>query len=71
MRALTFAEIESVEMADVPRPSVAEPGDALVKRSPRPRSAAATCMCFNGRIPGMIPRVLLGHEFVGGAGSHQ
>src|ERR1700694_164830 len=64
MRALTFVEIGRVEMADVPRPTVEEPGDALVK-------ITTTAICgsdlhvLNGRIPGMVPGSILGHEFTG------
>jgi threonine dehydrogenase-like Zn-dependent dehydrogenase len=64
MRALTFADIGRVEMADVPRPTVEEAGDALVK-------VTTTAICgsdlhvVNGRIPGMIPGSTLGHEFAG------
>jgi 2-desacetyl-2-hydroxyethyl bacteriochlorophyllide A dehydrogenase len=64
MRALTFVEIGRVEMADVPRPTVEEPGDALVK-------ITTTAICgsdlhvLNGRIPGMVPGSILGHEFAG------
>jgi threonine dehydrogenase-like Zn-dependent dehydrogenase len=64
MRALTFADIGRVEMADVPRPSVEEPGDALVR-------VTTTAICgsdlhvLNGRIPGMSAGSILGHEFVG------
>ncbi|HWF56831.1 MAG TPA: alcohol dehydrogenase catalytic domain-containing protein [Candidatus Dormibacteraeota bacterium] len=64
MRALTFADIGRVEMAEVPRPTVEEPGDVLVK-------VTTTAICgsdlhvVNGRIPGMIPGSTLGHEFAG------
>jgi threonine dehydrogenase-like Zn-dependent dehydrogenase len=64
MRALVFADIGRVEMADVLRPSVTEPGDALVK-------ITTTAICgsdlhvLNGRIPGMMPGSVLGHEFAG------
>ena len=33
MRALTFADIGRVEMADVPRPTIEEPGDVIVRVS--------------------------------------
>lgn len=64
MRALTFADIGRVEMADVPRPAVEEPGDALIR-------VTTTAICgsdlhvVNGRIPGMTPGSILGHEFAG------
>ncbi|MGH7723332.1 MAG: alcohol dehydrogenase catalytic domain-containing protein [Candidatus Dormibacteria bacterium] len=64
MRALTFADIGRVEMADVPKPSLEDPGDALVR-------ITTTAICgsdlhvLNGRIPGMVPGSVLGHEFAG------
>jgi 2-desacetyl-2-hydroxyethyl bacteriochlorophyllide A dehydrogenase len=64
MRALTFADIGRVEMADVPRPTVEEPTDVVLK-------VTSTAICgsdlhvLNGRIPGMIPGSVLGHEFIG------
>jgi threonine dehydrogenase-like Zn-dependent dehydrogenase len=64
MRALTFADIGRVEMADVPKPGIEEPGDVLVR-------VTTTAICgsdlhvLHGRIPGMVPGSILGHEFVG------
>ncbi|MBV8194826.1 MAG: alcohol dehydrogenase catalytic domain-containing protein [Candidatus Dormibacteraeota bacterium] len=64
MRALVFKDFGSVELADVPKPSIEEPGDALVR-------VTTTAICgsdlhvLNGRIPGMSPGSTLGHEFVG------
>lgn len=64
MRALTFADIGRVEMADVPRPTIEEPTDVLVR-------VTTTAICgsdlhvLHGRIPGMTPGGILGHEFVG------
>jgi threonine dehydrogenase-like Zn-dependent dehydrogenase len=64
MRALTFADIGRVEMADVPRPTIEEPTDVVVR-------VTTTAICgsdlhvLHGRIPGMTPGGVLGHEFVG------
>jgi threonine dehydrogenase-like Zn-dependent dehydrogenase len=64
MRALTFADVGRVEMADVPRPTVEEATDVVVK-------VTTTAICgsdlhvLHGRIPGMTPGGILGHEFVG------
>jgi threonine dehydrogenase-like Zn-dependent dehydrogenase len=64
MRALTFADIGRVEMADVPRPEVEDPSDVVVR-------VTSTAICgsdlhvLHGRIPGMNPGSILGHEFVG------
>jgi threonine dehydrogenase-like Zn-dependent dehydrogenase len=64
MRALTFADIGRVEMADVPRPTLQEPTDVVIR-------VTTTAICgsdlhvLHGRIPGMVPGSILGHEFVG------
>lgn len=64
MRALTFADIGRVEMADVPKPTIEEPTDVLLR-------VTTTAICgsdlhvLHGRIPGMTPGGILGHEFVG------
>jgi threonine dehydrogenase-like Zn-dependent dehydrogenase len=64
MRALTFVDIGQVEMADVPGPSVEDPNDVIVR-------VTTTAICgsdlhvVNGRIPGMVPGSILGHEFAG------
>jgi threonine dehydrogenase-like Zn-dependent dehydrogenase len=64
MRALTFADYGRVEMADVPRPTIEEDTDVLVR-------VTATAICgsdlhvLHGRIPGMTPGSILGHEFTG------
>lgn len=64
MRALVFKDFDVVELADVPKPTITEPTDALVKVS-------TTAICgsdlhvLHGRIPGMSPGSVLGHEFTG------
>ena len=64
MRALLFKDFGAIELADVPKPKLEEPGDALVK-------VTTTAICgsdlhvINGRIPGMSPGGILGHEFIG------
>ena len=64
MRALTYADIGRVEMADVPKPTIEAPTDVLVR-------VTTTAICgsdlhvLHGRIPGMTPGGILGHEFVG------
>lgn len=64
MRALTFVDFGRVEMADVPRPSIEEPTDVVLR-------VTTTAICgsdlhvIHGRIPGMTPGSVLGHEFVG------
>jgi len=64
MRAVLFKDFGAVELADVPKPVLTEPGDAVVR-------VTTTAICgsdlhvINGRIPGMTPGGTLGHEFVG------
>jgi threonine dehydrogenase-like Zn-dependent dehydrogenase len=64
MRALVFQDFGVVEMVDVPKPGIEEAGDALVR-------VTTTAICgsdlhvVHGRIPGMDPGGVLGHEFVG------
>jgi threonine dehydrogenase-like Zn-dependent dehydrogenase len=64
MKALVFKDFGAVELADVPKPTIEAPGDALVR-------VTTTAICgsdlhvLNGRIPGMTPGGILGHEFTG------
>jgi len=64
MRALVFKDFDAVELTDVPKPAIEEPSDALVK-------ITSTAICgsdlhvLHGRIPGMTPGSILGHEFMG------
>jgi threonine dehydrogenase-like Zn-dependent dehydrogenase len=64
MRALVFKDFDAIELVDVPKPRIVEPGDALVR-------VTTTAICgsdlhvVHGRIPGMTPGSVLGHEFVG------
>ena len=64
MRALVFKDFGVVGLEDVPKPSLETAGDALVR-------VTSTAICgsdlhvINGRIPGMSPGGILGHEFIG------
>jgi threonine dehydrogenase-like Zn-dependent dehydrogenase len=64
MRAVVFKDFDSIELDDVPKPRIEAPGDALVR-------VTITAICgsdlhvVHGRIPGMSPGGVLGHEFVG------
>ena len=64
MRALVFADFGKVELAEVPDPQIEDPGDVLLR-------VTNTAICgsdlhvVNGRIPGMAPGSILGHEFIG------
>jgi threonine dehydrogenase-like Zn-dependent dehydrogenase len=64
MRALAFKDFGEVALVDIPKPGLEEPNDALVR-------VTTTAICgsdlhvVHGRIPGMSPGGILGHEFVG------
>ncbi len=63
MKAIVFQEINKVELADVPSPTLQSPDDAIVK-------VTLTSICgtdihmIHGAAP-MMPGDILGHEFVG------
>ncbi|MEA2646808.1 MAG: S-(hydroxymethyl)glutathione dehydrogenase / alcohol dehydrogenase [Chloroflexota bacterium] len=64
MKAVTFVEVGKLEMSDVPRPTIQDPTDVILK-------VTTTAICgsdlhvLEGRIPGMMPGGILGHEFIG------
>ena len=64
MRAVTYQDVGRIELDDVPKPQIQEPTDVLLK-------VTTTAICgsdlhvLHGRIPGMMPGGVLGHEFVG------
>jgi alcohol dehydrogenase len=64
MRAVTYHDVGHIELEDVPRPTVDEPTDAVLR-------VTTTAICgsdlhvLHGRIPGMMPGGILGHEFIG------
>lgn len=64
MRAVIFDDIGSLRVGDHPDPQIADPGDAVVRVT-----TAAICgsdlHLLHGRIPGMRPGSVIGHEFVG------
>ena len=64
MRAILFEDLGVVSFGDYPEPSVVEPDDVVVKVT-----TAAICgsdlHVLEGRLPGMRPGSVLGHEFVG------
>ncbi|MBI5114967.1 alcohol dehydrogenase catalytic domain-containing protein [Candidatus Poribacteria bacterium] len=63
MKAIVFQEINKVALADVPRPTMQSPDDAIIK-------VTLTSICgtdihmIHGAAP-MMPGDVLGHEFVG------
>jgi len=64
MKAVTYVEQDKIELTDVPKPTIQEPGDAILKVT-----LSAICgsdlHVLNGRIPGMLPGSVIGHEFMG------
>ncbi|MGH2829279.1 MAG: alcohol dehydrogenase catalytic domain-containing protein [Actinomycetota bacterium] len=64
MRAILFEDIGNIRLGDYPEPDVVDPGDVVVKVT-----TAAICgsdlHLLHGRIPGMRPGSVIGHEFVG------
>jgi threonine dehydrogenase-like Zn-dependent dehydrogenase len=64
MKAVVYLGDGGVRVDDVPKPSIEEPGDALVRIT-----TAAICgsdlHVVHGRIPGMTSGKVLGHEFTG------
>jgi threonine dehydrogenase-like Zn-dependent dehydrogenase len=64
MKAVTYVDIDKIELADVPKPTIQEQGDAILKVT-----TSAICgsdlHVLNGRIPGMTSGSVIGHEFMG------
>jgi threonine dehydrogenase-like Zn-dependent dehydrogenase len=64
MRAVTYQDVGRLALEDVPKPTIQEPTDALLRVT-----TAAICgsdlHVLRGRIPGMLPGGILGHEFIG------
>ncbi len=64
MKAVVYREPFQVEVTEVPEPELLEETDALVEVE-----LAAICgsdlHIYEGRIPGVLPGTVLGHEFVG------
>lgn len=64
MRAILFEDVGAISLGDYPEPTLAEPGDAIVRVT-----TSAICgsdlHLLHGRIPGMRPGSVIGHEFTG------
>ncbi|HJR19448.1 MAG TPA: alcohol dehydrogenase catalytic domain-containing protein [Actinomycetota bacterium] len=64
MRAVLFEDVGKLAFGDYPEPKVQDPGDAIIRVT-----TAAICgsdlHLFHGRVPGMRPGSVMGHEFVG------
>jgi len=64
MRAVVLKDVGLVEVADVPKPVLEAPGDALV-RVTKAAICGSDLHVVHQRIPGMSPGGVIGHEFVG------
>lgn len=64
MRAVLFEDVGKLSFGEYPDPAVQDPGDAVIKVT-----TAAICgsdlHLYHGRVPGMRPGSVMGHEFVG------
>jgi threonine dehydrogenase-like Zn-dependent dehydrogenase len=64
MRAILFEDVGTVAFGDYPEPKVIDPGDAVVRVT-----TSAICgsdlHVLEGRLPGVRPGSVLGHEYVG------
>jgi len=64
MKAVVFHDAHDFRVETVKDPEILEPTDAIVRIT-----AAAICgsdlHLYHGKIPGMLPGMIVGHEFVG------
>lgn len=64
MKAVTFHGVGDVRVERVPDPALLEPTDAIVRVT-----TAAICgsdlHLYHGKIPGILPGMIIGHEYVG------
>jgi threonine dehydrogenase-like Zn-dependent dehydrogenase len=64
MKALTFENLRTVRLSDVPEPKIVEPTDALVGVE-RTAICGSDMHVWHGRETGIDPGTVMGHEFVG------
>ncbi|HVF54042.1 MAG TPA: alcohol dehydrogenase catalytic domain-containing protein [Actinomycetota bacterium] len=64
MRAVVYAGEGAVRVDEVPRPTLQDPRDAIVKVS-RSSICGSDLHLLNGKTPGMREGGIIGHEFVG------
>src|SRR5438874_4885486 len=64
MKAVTYVDIDHIELSDVPRPAIQDPTD-VVLRVTTSAICGSDLHVLNGRIPGMAAGSVIGHEFVG------
>ncbi|ATY85382.1 alcohol dehydrogenase [Kyrpidia spormannii] len=64
MKAVVFRGVGQVSVESVEDPKILQPGDALIRVT-----TAAICgsdlHLYHGRIPGVLPGMIMGHEYVG------
>ncbi len=64
MRAVTFRGTHQVAVDEIPEPTILEGADAVV-RVQRAAICGSDLHLYHGTIPGILPGMTIGHEFVG------
>ncbi|MFA5891609.1 MAG: alcohol dehydrogenase catalytic domain-containing protein [Actinomycetota bacterium] len=64
MRAVKFEDVGQLSVGDYPDPVIQDPGDAIIRVTTAP-ICGSDLHLLHGRIPGMRPGSVVGHEFVG------
>ena len=64
MKAVQYKDVESVMVGDVDEPTINTPDDVLV-RVTRAAICGSDLHLYRGRIPGMAPGSIMGHEYTG------
>lgn len=64
MRGLVYKDIGKVEVEEVPDPKVEESTDAIVRITTAP-ICGSDLHLYHGRVPGLTPGTVIGHELVG------
>lgn len=64
MKAVVFKDVGQVAVEEVPDPEIVDPKDAIVRVTTAP-ICGSDLHLFNGRMPGLTPGTIIGHELVG------
>lgn len=64
MKGLVLKDLGVVAVEDVPEPQIVEPGDAIVRVTTAP-ICGSDLHLYHGRVPGLMPGTVIGHELVG------
>lgn len=64
MRGLVLKDLGVVEVTEVPDPQIEDPQDAIVRVTTAP-ICGSDLHLFHGRVPGLTPGTVIGHELVG------